>query len=202
MRRWVRIGVLVLLLAATSGCAESGLGLGEPRCVGGGSAIVLELQAVPSAELVPCYDELEPGWELAEFVARNGSARFVLDSDRDGPRFLEVEVSESCDVSEATPVPAGRDPRLPLASDRNGVERFVAVEEAIPSKVGEAGYYRGSWFFRFDGGCVTYRFDASGSTVETVPDEVAEAMGWISRRIYADILHADYGADYYTGGDG
>lgn len=184
----------------TSGCAQPGLGVGEPQCAGEGTALVLELQAVPTAELVPCFRELAPGWELAEFEARDGAARFAFDSDRNGSRFLEVELGESCDVGDASAVPHGRDPRLPLASDHRDVERFVDVDVATPTKVGEMGHYRGWWFFRFDGGCVSYRFDASGGGVETLADEVAESLGWATRRSFAEQMERQYGPDYYSGG--
>lgn len=47
------------------------------------------------------------------------------------------------------------------------------IEEAVPEVV-----YRGSWYFVFEGGCITYEFDAKGPLAETVADDAEQAIGF------------------------
>lgn len=47
------------------------------------------------------------------------------------------------------------------------------IEDAAPGV-----FYRGRWFFTFEGGCITYDFDASGVLAETVAADVDDAVGF------------------------
>ncbi len=47
------------------------------------------------------------------------------------------------------------------------------IEDASPGV-----FYRGSWFFTFEGGCIIYEFDASGILAETVAADAEEALGF------------------------
>jgi hypothetical protein len=38
--------------------------------------------------------------------------------------------------------------------------------------------YEATWYFRFDGGCVAWEFDAEGEEVGTVHDDVEAAVGF------------------------
>jgi hypothetical protein len=38
--------------------------------------------------------------------------------------------------------------------------------------------YQGQWFFVFEGGCITYDFDASGNVAASIADDVAAALGF------------------------
>jgi hypothetical protein len=81
-------------------------------------------------------------------VARNGSARFFLESDRNdmaSPRAMEVLLTESCDTTGASRVP----------SDREGMLRFERVTQVSPT-------YIGSRYYVFEGGCITVLFTLSG----------------------------------------
>ena len=49
------------------------------------------------------------------------------------------------------------------------------------------GQYRGVWYFRFEGGCVTYRFAAEGQSLETLDEDVAQALGFVPREELLDI---------------
>ena len=75
---------------------------------------VLMAQAVPTATAVPCIEALPTGLSFASAIARNGEARFWLDSDRAGDRAVTVTLTGSCDTSSARPVP----------TDEPGTERF------------------------------------------------------------------------------
>jgi hypothetical protein len=39
-------------------------------------------------------------------------------------------------------------------------------------------FYSGNWYFTFEGGCITYEFDAKGLLAETVAEDAADALGF------------------------
>ncbi|MFW2335517.1 hypothetical protein [Ilumatobacter sp.] len=39
-------------------------------------------------------------------------------------------------------------------------------------------FYRGYWYFTFEGGCITYDFDASGDLAETIAQDAEESLGF------------------------
>ncbi len=83
----------VMLLAMVAAACTSTLGTAVPACVeprDASGALLIEYQSVPSAMLVPCINELPPGWVYNDLVPQRGRTRFHLDSDRVGSEFLEV----------------------------------------------------------------------------------------------------------------
>lgn len=44
--------------------------------------------------------------------------------------------------------------------------------------------YRGNWYYIFEGGCVTYTFDAEGSGVETIEADVKAAVGLFDAELF------------------
>ncbi len=261
MRR--RAGVLVAFTLLLGACGRLGVGIpGCPTAVTQpGTALVLSLQAVPSAEYAPCVNEVKFGWSGPRFDAERGLAEtrfFNRDSN-----FLTARLTESCEIGPATPV----------ESDLPGVERFEDIA-SVPSHLGvvivpagedQLGYarrivsehedtvvrdrvlrfrinqafessmreraasafaendfvwivgeldaeegtlelrrtvegegargldvaaalnrmeglaeeirYRGNWYFRFEGGCITYDFDARGALAATVAEDAEAALG-------------------------
>lgn len=230
-----------------------------------GSAVILMAQAVPSAAMVPCVDELEPGWSFSEFKARRGAARLTFGSAAVGDDFLSVHLGESCPAApdEELAVVSGGSARVsrevvvtappevavavvPLAGrhaaaatkvvldlDRNGITGEVVpagrpagerLSEALAAghhallvddlsladalvhvyRPGEGRAervdredivdllqdaaaaaadqtYQGTWQFRFDGGCVTYEFDAAGPGAAGLGEMVTAALSFVSR---------------------
>jgi hypothetical protein len=49
------------------------------------------------------------------------------------------------------------------------------IEDVVPGV-----FYRGDWYFTFDGGCITYEFDADGRLAETVAADAEDALGFYS----------------------
>jgi len=47
------------------------------------------------------------------------------------------------------------------------------IEDVVP-----AVFYRGNWYFTFEGGCITYEFDAKGTLAETVAADAEDALGF------------------------
>lgn len=82
--------------------------------------IILELQAVPSAEVGSCLNELLDGWEYAPLEAEQGRATFSLNSDRLGFGFLQVTLTPVCEA----------DGSLQPGQPYSGVDVFMDVEVA------------------------------------------------------------------------
>ena len=260
-----RLSILLIGLATlASSCAT--LGREFPRCdhtfVDVPISIIMEIQAVSGAAFGPCLNELEPGWTYHHMQHETGRARFWLDSDRLGDRFVEVTLTETCDPGSATSRPhpiegiarfvdatqelqpvlvviipiadaavdyaaevglelagvsvEGRplalrlqdsaDPVGSMAAAREAGAYIIAVNDtdrrqgtvmietptgardsgvnlvaavaAIEKRV-DPGTYSATWYHLFDGGCVTFEFDAAGPGVEDVGDDVERAVGFI-----------------------
>ncbi len=159
----MRVALVALLLgAALSGCAARYKPALAPGCHKT-DTLVLMAQSVPSATLVPCIDALPAGWSFEDLDVRRGTSSFSLDSDRAGHRAVEVRLFPSCRLGRSTEI----------ASDEPGTRRFERVESVV-------GEYRGTRYYVFDGGCVTYRFDFRRQGLAFV-NEVSLAVGFISR---------------------
>jgi tRNA A-37 threonylcarbamoyl transferase component Bud32 len=136
-----------------------------------GEGLVLEVQAVPTAQMIPCLDAPPLGWSFKAFTVRNGEARLILDSDRGGFEAVEVTLTQSCDTSGATRVP----------SDEAGAQRYEQVDTLT-------GAYSGRRMYVFEGGCVTYDFDFEGEGSSSLAEEASLAVGFLTR----DEVEEDY----------
>jgi hypothetical protein len=144
--------LLLPVVALLSACTSEGpsVSLEVPACSGGDDAdaangVVLMAQSVPSASWVPCVEGVPLGWGFSGLDARSGSARFWLDSDRDGHHAIEVRLDRQCDTDGATPVP----------TDREGLTRLERVSQVTPE-------YHGRRFYLFEGGCITVVLTLAG----------------------------------------
>jgi len=126
---------------------------------------VLMAQAVPTATAVPCIEALPTGLSFASAIARNGEARFWLDSDRAGARAVTVTLTGSCDTSSARPV----------STDEIGTERFDSDPAASS---GASGPDR---FYRLPGGCVTYDYSVRARTDPELTAAADGALGFFPR---------------------
>ena len=126
---------------------------------------VLMAQAVPTATAVPCIEALPTGLSFASAIARNGEARFWLDSDRAGDRAVTVTLTGSCDTSSARPVP----------TDEPGTERF---DNDAAASSGGSGPDR---FYRLPGGCVTYAYSVPARTDPELTAAADGALGFLPR---------------------
>jgi hypothetical protein len=141
------------------------------------TATVLMAQAVPTATAVPCIEALPTGLSFATAIARNGEARFWLDSDRAGDRAVIVTLTGSCDTSNARPVP----------TDEIGTERFD-IDQAASS--GGSGPDR---FYRLPGGCVTYDYSVPARTDPELTAAADSALGFLPRDDLAAYVHEQSG---------
>lgn len=267
----MRRAVVVLVLAVVAaGCGNNQLGRSVPGCpvdpeviTSFTGAIILQMQAVDTAEYVPCLNDLNAGWSYENLVPEHGLSRFWLDSDRLGSRFLEVSLTPTCDVGTApelttdgvTGVTEFREVELvgstitmvivPTTGREIDYARFIESElEArqindrtvfvvfdtsdlpLEEKVAAAAErnrpiiivneqdaldrtatlrmpdeaqslrgldlpdlydrlesllpepsFKGHWFRVFEGGCITYEFDAEGPGVDRLADDIEDALG-------------------------
>jgi hypothetical protein len=127
------------------------------------NALVLEAQAVPTADRVPCIRALPAGWTVINTDIERGRAHFVLSSDRAGSRALEMTFTARCDTSGATEIP----------SDEKGTRRFERVEVVTPG-------FTGTRYYRFAGGCAAYRFEFEEEG-RALANEATLALSFISR---------------------
>jgi hypothetical protein len=147
-------------------------------CKSGDSAIFfLEAQAVPSATLVPCFYPLPVGWSYGESEARSGLVRAWLDSDRAGDRAVELVLTRTCDVSKSI--------RVHLAHAPPGLVRYDEP----------ASVHLDSWasYYRFPGGCVTYRFSFTRQTAPAIFEQADRFLGFNPRALYVASLQEQEG---------
>jgi hypothetical protein len=132
---------------------------------GAGNGVILMAQSVPSATWVPCIGTALPlGWDFHHLEADNGSARFWLDSDRDGQQAVEVRLTASCDTAGTTEIP----------SDRAGMRRLERVGRMSPT-------YAGTRYYLFDGGCLTVVFRLDSDSPGEALALASQAVGVVSR---------------------
>ena len=174
-RRRVSLGAAALLLLAlvAAGCGSTNQT--TPMCSldANFNALVLEAQAVPKADRVPCIRALPAGWTVFSTDIRRGRARFALSSDRAGSRALQMTFTSGCDTSGATEIP----------SDEKGTRRFERVEVVTPG-------FKGTRYYRFAGGCAAYRFELHEEG-RALANEATLALSFISRETLDAKLRKD-----------
>jgi hypothetical protein len=127
------------------------------------TALVLEAQAVPDADRVPCIRLLPAGWSVLSTDIESGRARFSLSSDRAGSRAVQVTFTRSCDTKGATQIP----------SDETATRRYERIEEVTPGFVGTR-------YYTFSGGCAAYRFEFEAEG-RALANEASLALSFIRR---------------------
>ncbi len=161
------VAVAVAAVVSLPGCAAIHENT-RPVCTYG-APVVLIAQSVPTASLIPCVRALPPAWHFDGMDVRNGEAHFWLDSELLGERALDVELARDCDARGA------RD----ADSDEPGARLSKRSERS-------AGTNGEEWFYRFDGGCVTYRFTWTVDDPGSALDDVEAGVSFLSRRQIAN----------------
>ena len=131
---------LVTATLLLGGCAV-GTGGAAPRCEPGMRLATLA-QSVPEAAYVPCVEELPAGWTFEGLHVDDDGATMTLESDR-ADRDVRVELAESCDIAEATPItPSDEGVRTSQARKLDHQGRLIAVGVRDPAR--SAGHPRGN----------------------------------------------------------
>ena len=169
--------VAASLLAAGCSTGTPYVSAEVPACTSGDDAraahgVVLMAQAVPTAAWVPCVESVPVGWTFAGLDARAGSARFWLDSDRDGVHAIEVRLTADCDTRGATEIP----------SERYGLSRFERVTQVTPQ-------YLGRRYYVFPGGCLTVVFTLAGDNRGEALALATQSIGVVGREELAAQVH-------------
>lgn len=165
--------VLVLAFAACAGPETAAI----PECEPGGRLALLA-QAVPTASLVPCVDEMPVGWSFSALDVDRGRGRFWLDSDRAGLRAVEVELVAACDVSGATSVGA----------EDEGAARHQRLRSLSPR-------FAGTTYDVFAGGCVVYRYQLTQGAHIALYEELHDAIDLFPRSALADEIRRTFDLD-------
>ncbi len=174
--------VVAPLLAAGCGTGSTSVSGELPACTTGEPAsaangVILMAQAVPTATWVPCVESVPVGWTFAGLDARAGSARFWLDSDRDGVHAIEVLLTGDCDTAGATEIP----------SDREDLRRYERVTQVTPQFLGQR-------YYRFAGGCLTVTFRLAGENRGEPLALATHSIGVVSREDLAVQVHQESGS--------
>jgi hypothetical protein len=166
-----------------SGCSsDTSATIVQPTCSSGddreaSNAVVLMAQSVTTASWVPCMRTTPPeGWSFHHLDARNGSATFWLDSDRDGDLAIQVRLEKSCDTTGSTEIP----------SDREGMHRFERVTTTTPK-------FTGRRYYVFDGGCITFTFTLAGDNRGEALALATQSVGAVSRADLMNQVHEESG---------
>jgi hypothetical protein len=154
--------VAVVAVALPSGCAVEEA-LPEPSCAAGGT-VILAAQSVPTAELVPCFDSLPAGWNVASVTIDQDGTVVGFDSDRAGDGAASFRYESSCEREGAVRAP----------SEFEQAERYELVERVTPS-------LRARRFYPFDGGCAWWAFDFDDGAPAALAVELGDRLDLVPR---------------------
>ena len=177
MRRLTALAGVLALSAISTACETSGAL--EAQCSRPGSAIfVLGAQSVPEATLIPCVKALPSGWSTGGSEIVDGRMTFWLNSDRAGAHALEVDLTRSCDVSDAV--------EIPPAPEEVGTRLYEEPISLQPS-------YSGNRYYLFSGGCITYRYRFQAGVPTMLFLEAGEAVSFAPRAVVVAAVEHDVG---------
>jgi hypothetical protein len=164
------VSLAVITGGLLAGCATGTTLITDPPLCrdgdqGAGHGVVLMAQSVPSATWIPCVRAALPlGWGFHHLDARNGTAHFSLDSDRDGQEAVTVRLDASCDTVGATQIP----------SDRPAMRRLERVQRVSPR-------YAGERYYVFPGGCMTCVFSLAADNAGEGLALASDVVGAVTR---------------------
>ncbi len=165
-------GVLASCTVSTGGTAS------EVNCpVEQRDLLLLVAQAVPSATLLPCVSALPAGWSYGGSDVRSGNAKFWLDSDRAGFHAVEVSLTRSCRTIGAVDVTS--------QTQEIGVQEYVREYDLRP--------FMADRYFRFTGGCVTYRYRFQAGAAPSLALEADQAVTFGERTALVQRVEEEFG---------
>jgi hypothetical protein len=149
----------------------------------------IAITVIPSSERALLWSRLLVD-ELAGSEIDSRPVVFSIDDNIEqqvGPRvnlaFLHnqyVWVVSELDAEEGTVELRGED--IPaIGRGLTPAEAFDVIEDFVPGV-----FYRGHWYFTFDGGCITYEFNAKGTLAETIAADAEEVFGFYPASVVVD----------------
>lgn len=140
----------------------------------------IDITVVPSGEL-PLAEAQRLITDMDGIEVDDRPVRFSLDEDLDGSLAARVDRALALDqyvwiIDELDAVEGTVELRSKDASV-TGRESPDEALELIEDNISDV-FYRGNWYFTFEGGCITYEFDVSGRLAESVADDAEQALGF------------------------
>lgn len=172
--RW--LACLVSTTAAVAALASCSVerALPIPDCADGGSAI-LAAQSVPTAALVPCFDQLPDGWDVVSTTIGEDGTVIRLDSDRAGPGAAVFRYTAECDVRGAVEVP----------SEYDGARQYELVERILPA-------FRARRYHVVEGGCLWWEFDFREGAESALSIELGDRLQAVTRDALNDSIRESF----------
>lgn len=155
--------VVAVLTSVATACGQEGGS--SPYCDAEDPDLLATFaQSVRDADMVPCVVSLPPGWDLGRIRVDQDGAEIHFSSDRGGPDALTVTLREVCRPAGAKRIP----------SDEVGARRYERVRAVAPT-------FRGTRYYQFRGGCVTYDFELETDRVSGLLNEASLMVGFTTR---------------------
>lgn len=160
-------------VALLVGCAVE-RGMPPPEC-STGETVLLVAQSVPSAELVPCFESLPPGWEIDIVTIDQDGTEIRFDSDRAGDEAATFHYTSTCDLGAAVVAP----------SEHDGTERRDLIERVVPA-------FRAQRFYVFSGGCMWWEFDFAEGATAALSVELGDRLAISTRDALNDSIRENF----------
>lgn len=173
MRR-ARVPLVAGLLATSVGACSIENALPLPDCAEGGS-VILVVQSVPSAELVPCFEPLPAGWNADQIIVDQDGTVIRFDSDRAGDNAAIFHYAATCAIGEAVYVP----------SEHEGADRYEYIERVAPS-------FAAQRYYVFDGGCIWWEFDFDERATAALSIELGDRLVTRTRDVVNDSIRETF----------
>lgn len=98
-----------------------------------------------------------------------------------------VWIIDELDADEGTVEMRSGNPAV-AGSGMSPEDALDEIEDHLPRV-----FYRGQWYFTFEGGCITYDFNASGTLAETIAEDAEDVIGFYpAHRVRAIAESAGY----------
>lgn len=167
------VGLFVLPFLSVTACSIEDA-QSAPTCINGSSAN-LGAQAVPTAQLVPCFDTLPAGWDVDNVRIDQDGTEVRFDSDRAGDDAAVFHYTASCDIGQA----------VSTLSEHDGADRFDHIEQVAPSFMAQRYYV-------FEGGCIWWEFDFDDDATAALSIELGERLRTITREQLNEIFRESF----------
>ncbi|MDX2381710.1 MAG: hypothetical protein QNM02_18370, partial [Acidimicrobiia bacterium] len=144
-------------------------------------AVGIKIAMIPSGT-EPLSSAQELVAELAEVEIDNRPVTYTIDEAIDDPVSARVEVALSQhDYVLIIDDVNAEDGTVQLRSNVSAAAGHdLELEEALDLIEGVVQdlFYRGNWYFTFEGGCITYEFNATGALAETIAEDAEDSLGF------------------------
>jgi hypothetical protein len=143
--------------------------------------VAIEIVIIPSGD-GPLSSARQLPEELSGVEVDDRPVSYTIDEAIDEPVSSRVELAlTQFDYVLIIDVVDAEDGTVQLSSNSSAAsghdldpqQALDLIDDAVPDV-----FYRGHWFFTFEGGCITYEFDASGDLAETIADDAEESLGF------------------------